>query len=206
MAWQTVAEAAATLDAILILRGLVPRNTEQPTDADCWLLNAALHLEGRVPSTRISDQPFDIPGGPDDVAPLWFYRWIDGASLRLGAIVRDGKTFYGPVKVAVVLAVLLASPAAAADRVALGALVTASVADAVTTELALRQAHTRELNPALAGRTAQRLVTKAATTGVLAWGLARAHRTHPRLVTILTWTAAGSLTALAAHNAQIGGR
>jgi hypothetical protein len=30
---------------------------------------------------------------------LWFYRWVDGASLKLGAIVREGKTLYGPVSV-----------------------------------------------------------------------------------------------------------
>jgi hypothetical protein len=30
---------------------------------------------------------------------LWYYRWVDGASMRIGAIVRDGKTLYGPCPV-----------------------------------------------------------------------------------------------------------
>ena len=31
--------------------------------------------------------------------PLFFYRWVDGVSRRIGAIVRDGRTLYGPVRV-----------------------------------------------------------------------------------------------------------
>lgn len=30
------------------------------------------------------------------VEPAWLYRWSAGASLRAGAIVRDGKTLTGP--------------------------------------------------------------------------------------------------------------
>lgn len=29
--------------------------------------------------------------------PLWFYRWVDGVSMKPGAIVQNGKTLYGPV-------------------------------------------------------------------------------------------------------------
>jgi hypothetical protein len=31
--------------------------------------------------------------------PVWFYRWVPGVSLRIGAIVHNGKTLYGPVNV-----------------------------------------------------------------------------------------------------------
>jgi hypothetical protein len=50
----------ATTDAVILLRLFVDDGGE-PTDGDCWLLNAALHLEGRMPAYRISAQPFDIP-------------------------------------------------------------------------------------------------------------------------------------------------
>ena len=33
------------------------------------------------------------------IQPLWFYRWVPGASLQLGAVVVNGKTLYGPVPV-----------------------------------------------------------------------------------------------------------
>jgi len=51
----------ATRDAIVLLRTRVDPTHERPTDGDCWLLNAVLHLEGRMPACRISEQPFDIP-------------------------------------------------------------------------------------------------------------------------------------------------
>lgn len=46
----------ATLDAVVILRNLVDYRSDDnmPTDGDCWLLNAALHLEGRMPIHRVS--------------------------------------------------------------------------------------------------------------------------------------------------------
>lgn len=31
------------------------------------------------------------------VQPLWFYRWVPGVSMRLGAVVENGRTLYGPV-------------------------------------------------------------------------------------------------------------
>jgi hypothetical protein len=111
---------------------------------------------------------------------------------------------------AIVLAgvlLLVPRPAVAADRIALASLVAASVADAVTTERALqRTPGAYEANPLLHGSAVQRESTKALTTAALVWGLARVGERHPRLATVLAWTAAGSLAALARHNAQIGGR
>jgi hypothetical protein len=102
---------------------------------------------------------------------------------------------------------LAASPVRAADRVALASVVAASVADAITTERALQHtAGAYEANPLLHGSAVQREGTKALTTAALVWGLARVGDRHPRLATVLAWTAAGSLAALARHNAQIGGR
>jgi hypothetical protein len=33
------------------------------------------------------------------VAPLWYYVWAAGVSMKLGAVVRDGATLTGPVPV-----------------------------------------------------------------------------------------------------------
>ena len=33
-----------TLDAVILLTGFVPRDTEAPTEADCFLLDAMRHL------------------------------------------------------------------------------------------------------------------------------------------------------------------
>jgi hypothetical protein len=111
------------------------------------------------------------------------------------------------VTIAFLIVVALAAPAAAGDRASLGALIAASVADAVTTEVTLRTTPGAfEANPILAGGAVRRETTKAATTAALVWAMSRIARTHPRLATVIGWTAAGSLTAIAAHNAQIGGR
>jgi hypothetical protein len=110
---------------------------------------------------------------------------------------------------ALTLAVLLvASSAHAADRTPpLASLIAASVADAVTTERAIAHVpFAYEANPILSGSLLRREASKAACTAGLVWGLARLGRQHPKLATALAWTATGSLTALAAHNAAIGGR
>jgi hypothetical protein len=102
---------------------------------------------------------------------------------------------------------LVASSAHAADRTPLASLIAASVADAVTTERAIaRVPFAYEANPLLTGSALTREASKAACTAGLVWGLARLGRSHPRLATALAWTATGSLAALAAHNAAIGGR
>jgi hypothetical protein len=44
----------ATFAAIVILRSLADRSTATPSAGACWLLNAALHLEGRTPAVRNS--------------------------------------------------------------------------------------------------------------------------------------------------------
>lgn len=48
----------ARRDAIVILRGLALADpsfsTDTPSVAVCWLLNAALHLDGRMPVSRIA--------------------------------------------------------------------------------------------------------------------------------------------------------
>lgn len=31
------------------------------------------------------------------VAPLWLYIWVAGASMKIGAIIQNGRTLYGPV-------------------------------------------------------------------------------------------------------------
>lgn len=107
---------------------------------------------------------------------------------------------------AVVVLLVAARPVLAADRVALASMIAASVADAVTTERALRTTPgAYEANPLLHGSAIQRETTKALTTAALVWGLSRVGDRHPRLATVLAWSAAGSLAALARHNAQIGG-
>lgn len=109
--------------------------------------------------------------------------------------------------IALVLLLIVASSAHAASRIHLGSLITASVADAVTTERALaRVPLAYESNPILSGSVLQREATKAACTVGLVWGLVRLERSHPRLARALAWTATGSLTAVAAHNAAIGRR
>ena len=57
-------QALATTAATIILRALADFTTEEPSMASCWLLNAALHLEGRHPVI-----PTSILSGPgrDDV-------------------------------------------------------------------------------------------------------------------------------------------
>jgi len=106
-----------------------------------------------------------------------------------------------------VVVLLTARAAVASDRVPLVAVIAASAADAITTERALMTTRgAYEANPLLQGSAWQREGTKAITTGALVWGLARVGERHPRLATVLAWTATGSLAALAAHNAHIGGR
>lgn len=109
--------------------------------------------------------------------------------------------------VLVVAILLVASSAHAADRRPLTALVAASVADGVSTELAIaRVPGAYESNPLLSGSQLQREVSKAACTAGLVWGLAKLSQQHPRLASALAWTATGSLAIVAAHNAAIGGR
>jgi hypothetical protein len=106
----------------------------------------------------------------------------------------------------VLIALCFAHPAAAADRPSMTALIAASVADAVTTEVTLRSTPgAYEANPLLAGHSIRRETTKALTTGALVWGLSRIGRSHPRWAMALGWTAAGALTAIAAHNASLSG-
>jgi hypothetical protein len=46
--FHTMTEAdRATVDASILLRGSVDLMRPEPTAADCWLLNAAMHVEGR---------------------------------------------------------------------------------------------------------------------------------------------------------------
>lgn len=49
-------EERETLDAAILLRSLV-EDEEEPADSDCWLLNAALHVEGRRPTSRMGNLP-----------------------------------------------------------------------------------------------------------------------------------------------------
>jgi hypothetical protein len=82
-----------------------------------------------------------------------------------------------------VVVLLAARPVLAADRVALASMIAASVADAVTTERALRTTPgAYEANPLLHGSAVQRETTKALTTAALVWGLARVGRA--RIATI----------------------
>lgn len=48
-----VAHHRATLDAVVLLRSLVSVGSESPSVADCWLLNAAHHLEERPTTSRL---------------------------------------------------------------------------------------------------------------------------------------------------------
>jgi len=49
--------------------------------------------------TNATGAQVQLQGGSEmqTIYPLWFYRWVPGVSMRIGAIVENGKTLYGPV-------------------------------------------------------------------------------------------------------------
>jgi hypothetical protein len=59
----------ATTDAIILIRDRVNFTRPVPELGECILLNAALHLEGRLPDVRMQSFYFDSlerPAGPWD--------------------------------------------------------------------------------------------------------------------------------------------
>jgi hypothetical protein len=71
----------ATQQAIFMLRGRCDFTRLQPSEADCWLLNAALHLEGRTPKSRIGEQWCAAWAPPEDKALRKALRVVE-AQLR----------------------------------------------------------------------------------------------------------------------------
>jgi hypothetical protein len=153
------------------------------------------HVERRDIGDEVICDQCSADVAPDDRCAVTMNRLYCGPCLD---------QWITPYIVAVLLVLFCASSAHAADRTPLASLIAASVADAVTTERAIAHVpFAYEANPLLTGSAVKREASKAACTAGLVWGLARLGHSHPRLATALAWTATGSLTALAAHNAAI---
>lgn len=79
-------------------------------------------------------------------------------------------------------------------------------ADLASTEHCLGAGRCREMNAALA-RFEQPAAFGAAKFGVAGagfWAVDKLHETHPKLATAVNFAIAGTFSAIAAHNAQVG--